>query len=81
MKPIKLACTVFLAFVLGCSGGSSGGGSTGGGGSSSGTHTVSGTLLTGTISSLNARTATSTAPAEDYTVVAVSRCHRQRSVH
>jgi hypothetical protein len=76
MKPIKLACTAFLAFVLGCSGGSSGGGSTGGGStggdSTSDTHTVSGTVLTGTISSLSARVTTSSAPAQEYTVVAVS---------
>jgi hypothetical protein len=72
MKPMKLVCTAFLAFFLGCSGGSSGGGSTDSGDSSSSIYTVSGTLLTGTISSLNTWAATAAAPAEEYTVVAVS---------
>jgi hypothetical protein len=74
MKLSKLACTAFLMFVLGCSGGSSDGDSSGGGGggSDSSSHTVSGTLLSGTISSLSDRIATARAPAEEYTVVAVS---------
>lgn len=74
MKPIQWVCIAFSAFFLSCSGGSSNSSPTtdDSGGSASDTYTLSGTLLTGTISSLKAQAATRTAPADEYTIVAVS---------
>lgn len=73
MKSIFFAYTAVLSIIcMACGGGSSGDGAGNGGTSSSGTLTMSGTLLAGTISRSNARNAFRSAPADDYTVVAIS---------